>query len=204
MEKSIDLLRTEFNPDLIVIGSNTPTIMLELTSKKIIGVNPPIKKASLISKTNNIGILATEVVIKSRTLSHYLKKCKISKKIKIHKINASNLVQLVESGNFIENKKYCKKIIRSSLKENFSKNNIDTVTLSSTHLSFLKPILKSEFPKVEFIDPADNVAEKILKTVKNRQSKKNSLKIFSSDQTGKLTKNLNRIGIKNKIQFLSI
>ena len=57
--------------------------------------------------------------MKSKNLSNYIKKCKISKKIKIHKINASNLVQLAESGKFIENKTYCKKIIKSSLKDIF-------------------------------------------------------------------------------------
>ena len=97
IKKSIELLEKKFNPELIVIGSNTPTIMLEITNKKIIGVNPPIKEAAEKSNSNNIAILATETVVKSKNLSEYIKKCKISKKIKIHKINASNLVQIVES-----------------------------------------------------------------------------------------------------------
>lgn len=204
IKKSIELLEKKFSPELIVIGSNTPTIMLEITSKKIIGVNPPIKEAANKSNTNNIAILATEIVVKSKNLSDYIKKCKISKKIKIHKINASNLVQLVESGKFIENKLYCKKIIKNSLKDIFLKNNIDTVTLSSTHLPFLKPILEHEFPNIQFIDPAESIANKILKKTKTRQSNKNLLKIFSSDQTGNFQNNLKNIGIKNKIKFLSI
>ena len=44
MKKSIELLEKKFNPELIVIGSNTPTIMLDLTNEKIIGVNPPLKE----------------------------------------------------------------------------------------------------------------------------------------------------------------
>ena len=42
IKKSIELLEKKFKPELIVIGSNTPTIMLEITNKKILGVNPPI------------------------------------------------------------------------------------------------------------------------------------------------------------------
>jgi len=204
IKKSIELLEKKFNPELIVIGSNTPTIMLEITNKKIIGVNPPIKEAARISSTNNIAILSTEVVVKSKNLSNYIKKCKISKKTRIYKINASNLVQLVESGKFIENKIYCKNIIKNSLKDIFLKNNIDTVTLSSTHLPFLKSILKSEFPKIQFIDPAESIAGKVFEKIKNKQSKRNLLKIFSSDQTKGFKKNLNKLGIKNEIKFLSI
>jgi len=204
IKKSIELLEKKFNPELIVIGSNTPTIMLEIKNKKIIGVSPPIKEAANKSSTNNIAILATETVVKSKNLSNYIKKCKIPKKIKIHKINASNLVQLVESGKFIENKIYCRKIIQNSLKDFFLKNNIDTVTLSSTHLPFLKSVLEYEFPDILFIDPAESIANKIYAKLKTRQSKRNLLKIFSSDQTEGFQKNLNNIGIKNKIRFLSI
>jgi len=204
IKKSIELLEKKFNPELIVMGSNTPTIMLEIKNKKIIGVSPPIKEAANKSSTNNIAILATETVVKSKNLSNYIKKCKIPKKIKIHKINASNLVQLVESGKFIENKIYCRKIIQNSLKDFFLKNNIDTVTLSSTHLPFLKSVLEYEFPDILFIDPAESIASKIYAKLKTRQSKRNLLKIFSSDQTEGFQKNLNNIGIKNKIGFLSI
>lgn len=204
VKDSIELLEKKFHPELIVIGSNTPTILLEITNKKIIGVNPPIKEAAHKSSTNNIAVLATKTVVESKNLSEYIKKCKISKKIKVHKINASNLVQLVESGKFIENKKYCKKIIIKSLRDNFLKNNIDVATLSSTHLPFLKPILELEFPNIQFIDPAESVADKILKMTKSKQSKRNLLKIFSSDQTKIFQNNLNNIGIKNKINFLSI
>ena len=204
IKKSIELLETEFNPELIVVGSNTPTILLDNTNKKIIGVYPPIKEAIKITNTNNIAILATETVVKSKNFSDYLRKFKISNKIKVHKVNASNLVQLVESGKFITNKMYCKKIVRNSLKNIFMENEIDTVTLSSTHLAFLKAILKSEFPNIHFIDPGNIVAKKVFEKIKTRQSKRNSLKIFSSDQTKIFQKNLNQIGIKNKIKFLSI
>jgi glutamate racemase len=178
--------------------------MLDITNERIIGVNPPLKEAANKSRTKNIAILATEKVVKSKNLSDYIKNCKLSKKIKVHKINASNLIQLVESGKFIKNKKYCKKIIKNSLNDIFLKNNIDIVTLSSTHLTFLTSILKFEFPNIQFIDPADNIARKIFKKIKTRQSNRNSLRIFSSDQTKNFQSNLRKLGIKNKIKFLSI
>ncbi|MFB5629607.1 MAG: glutamate racemase, partial [Nitrosarchaeum sp.] len=87
---------------------------------------------------------------------------------------------------------------------NVFNNKIDVVTLSSTHLSFLKPLLNSEFPKIKFIDPADAVANKILANIKKNNSKKNVIKIFTSGNTKVYEKKLIKIGIKHKVKFLSI
>ena len=75
-------------------------------------------------------------------------------------------------------------------------------TLSSTHLSFLKSLLESEFPKVKFVDPADVVADKVLVKIK-KESKKNTIKIFTSGNVNLFEKNLNKLGIRNKVNFLS-
>lgn len=202
--RAIDTLRKKFNPDLIVIGSNTPTIMLDVTNEKIFGVNPPLQKAAKYSRSKNVGILGTESMIKSKNLSKFIINCRISKDVKIHKINASALVQLVESGKFLKNTMYCKRLIKNLLENIFLKNQIDVVTLSSTHLPFLKPLLVSIFPKIQFIDPADDVAKKICKKFEKKQPSRNSMKIYSSDKTKIFQTNLSSLGIKNKIYYFSI
>jgi len=202
--QTIDLLKTRFNPDLVVVGSNTPTLLFEkIFSSKVIGVLPPLKEATKITKTNNIAILTTQSAMKSKELTNYVKK-NISSKYQIKKINASSLIELVESGKFISNQKFCKKIIKKTLNNVFSKNNIDVATLSSTHLPFLKKSLKEEFPKVTFLDPAQDVADKVAKLTSKKRSKKNSLKIFTSKNTTLFQKQLQKIGIKNKVNFLSL
>ena len=203
IKNSIRILEENFNPDLIVVGSNTPTIMLDISQKNVIGVNPPLENASKVSRTKNIGILATESTIKSKELSNYIKNCKLHTKTKVHKINGSKLVDLVESGKFILDKKYCVKQIKIVLSRKILKNKIDVITLSSTHLPFLKPILISEFPQVNFIDPADDVAIKVFKKLKHKQSKQNLLKIYSSDKSKVFQKNLVHMGIKHKVNFLA-
>jgi glutamate racemase len=75
-------------------------------------------------------------------------------------------------------------------------------TLSSTHLSFLKSLLSSEFPQVKFVDPAYIVANKVLANTK-KESKKNTIKIFTSGNVKLFEKNLHRLGIRNKVNFLS-
>ena len=204
VKRTIKSLNEKFNPDLIIVGSNTPTIILGINNKKIMGVNPPLKEAAKISRTKNIAVLGTKSLVNSKKFSNYIKNCKLPKQVLVHKINSSNLVQLVESGKFLTNKNYCRKIINQSLKKNFSHNKVDVVTLSSTHLPFLKSILKLEFPNIQFIDPADNLAIKICKKIKYKKSQKNLIKIYSSDKTGLFQKNLIKMGIRKKIEFFSI
>jgi glutamate racemase len=201
IKQTIKLLEKNFSPDVIVMASNTPSLMVKITNRKVIGVNPPIKEAVMLSKTKNIAILGTHTAIKSKSLSSYIKKFNFSKDKKIYKINSSVLVELVESNKFITDKKYCRKIIKKTL-GNVFKNNIDVATLSSTHLSFLKSLLSSEFPQVKFIDPADIVASKVLVHIK-KESKKNTIKIFTSGNVKSFQKNLHRLGIRNKVSFLS-
>ena len=204
IKNSIKTLEVQFSPDVLVMASNTPSLMLNLSTNKVIGVKPPLKEAFKISKSKKIGILGTKSAIKSKGLSKYIKGKKYLKSYKIFKINGSELVDLVESGKFITNKKYCKKIIKKVLNDVISKNSIDTITLSSTHLPFLKSLLDKEFPNVQFIDPGNIVAQKVFKVIKNNQSKRNSLKIFTSGDPIKFEKNLDKLKIKNKVAFLSI
>lgn len=200
INKTITKLEENFKPDIIVMASNTPSILFpNYLSGKIIGVLPPIKQAAKLTKTGNIGVLATLAAVKSISLSRYIKKS--SRHIQVKKINASDLVDLVETGKFLTDKKYCKKIIQNILEEKLLQNNIDVVTLSSTHLPFLLPILQKQFPSIKFLDPADIVGEKIAKKIKNE--KQNKLKIYTSGNPKTLQKNLKMIGIKNKVSFLA-
>ncbi len=201
--KSIKLMQERFSPDIIVVASNTPSLMLNLSTQKIIDVKPPLKYAQKISKSKRIGILATKSAITSKGLTDYIKKNNFPNSFKIFKINGSNLVELVESGKFLADKKYCKKIIKKILQPILIQNSIDTITLSSTHLPFLKLLLEEEYPQIQFIDPGNIIAQKVYTKIKNKQSKRNSLKIFTSGNVKIFQKKLNRIGIKNKVNFLS-
>ena len=202
INRTITFLDKEFEPNVIVVGSNTPSVLLGgYKSSKVIGVYPPLKEASSITKTSSIGILTTQNVAKSIALSRLIKK-NVSKKVIVHKINGSSLVDLVESGKFIHNKQECKRKISSLLTSYLNTNNIDVVTLSSTHLPFLLPYLNQLYPGISFLDPAKDVVKKILKN--NKSSKKSSLKIFCSGDITLFQKQLNKIGIKRNVLRLKI
>ena len=79
IKKTIILLEKKFAPDIIVIASNTPSLMLNLQTKKIVDVKPPLKLALKKSKSKKIGILATKSAIESKGLENYIKENNIPK-----------------------------------------------------------------------------------------------------------------------------
>lgn len=201
IKSTITKLQEKFDPDVIVVGSNTPSLLLDIEKKdKVIGVFPPLKEAVSTTRSGKIGILGTKIVVQSKLFDRYIRK-NVSSKIVVTKINATLLVDLVESGKFISQKQVSKDIIRKTIKP-YLDNNVDVFTLSSTHLPFLLPILKELFPNVKFLDPADSVAQYISKILKHKKSDKRILKIYASGDTKKFQQQLEKIGIKNKVNPL--
>lgn len=200
INSTIIMLEKKFNPDLIVVGSNTPSLLLKDITKKsnVVGVFPPLSDAIKKTKSNSIAILATKSVVESTALKKYVKKY-VPKQIKVVKINASPLVELVESGKFIYNKNFCKIKIRQILSP-LLEHDVDVVTLSSTHLPFLLSLLKQIFPQIIFLDPANTTADHI--KTKIRKSKRSTMKIFTSGNVKIFQKQLSNIGIKNRVMKL--
>jgi glutamate racemase len=201
IQRTIKKLKERFEPDIIIIGSNTPSLLLGIpTRSKIIGVNPPLRDAVKITRTKMISILTTKSVVKSKELKSYIKN-NVRGKIKVIPINISPLVELVESGKFISEKALCEKEIKKVLKP-FLEKPIDVATLSSTHLPFLLPLLQKNFPKVKFLDPADLVANQVSKILQNKKSRIKTLQIFASGDTKVFQKKLRSLGIRNKVMPL--
>ena len=200
--KTINLLEEKFEPDLIVMGSNTPSLLVSINKKNLVKVLPPIKKAAKISMTGNVAILATGAVVRSKKLSEYVKKNRLPKYTNLKKIDVTRLVCLVEDGKFLDDKKLCEKTIGKVLSKPFSEFDVDVAILSSTHLPFLLPFLKKQFPNVIFVDPAKDIAQKVRKIVAKKPSKINTMKIFTSSDPKKFQRYLWQIGIKKNVSLL--
>ena len=204
INQSLDIISKEFNPDLIVLASNTPSLLLrDKLPKGIINVLPPLEKISASKKSHNIAILATESVVQGPEIDDYIKETIKSRKHSIVKINSSSLVNLVETGKFIDKPEYCSTIIQKILKKKFQQHEIDVATLSSTHLPFLLPLLKDAFPNVRFLDPAIIVAQKISRRNTANKNLKNKLQIFTTGDAKKFQTKLKKIGVRNKVTSFS-
>ncbi|RNJ77393.1 MAG: glutamate racemase [Nitrosopumilus sp. H13] len=201
VRSTIKALRERFSPDVIVVASNTPGLMLDVRGRGIVSVRPPLADALAVSDTGNIGILGTRSAMKSRGLSRYIARKKLPGRHKFHRIDGSELVDLVESGRFLTDRRHCSKMIRRTLDGVISKNLIDTVVLSSTHLPFLLPLFEDMFPAVSFVDPGKEVAKKIHGMT--RCSKRGSLCIFTTGSPARMQKTLERLGVRNKVSLFS-
>lgn len=204
IEITIKLLDKKFQPDIIIVGSNTPTLLfpdLFIKNKAIMGVVPPLAEAQRKTKTKSIAILGTRATIQSKRTNQFIKN-NSSKTTQIHKIDVGRLIDLVETGKFVYRRQHCKIIIKEILFTKFEKYNVDTATLSSTHLPFLLPMLKELFPQILFLDPAMQVATRLKLNKFFVPSKTNSLRIFSSSKTKTFEHNLKQIKIKNKVRLL--
>jgi len=200
------LLEKKFSPELIVMASNTPTLLLNFSriSPKIVGVYPPLNDAVKISRTRNIAILGTRSIIQSENITKFIENCKVPNDIVIHKIDCSLLVELVESGRFLTDKEYCKNIIREVLENVFLDNSIDVATLSSTHLPFLEPFLRSIIKNVKFLDPAKNISNVLKDFAEDNDLQQNVLRIFTSGDVKLFKKNLQMMGIDDEVNFLTV
>ena len=196
--ETIKTISERFNPDVIVLASNTPSLLFrEKLAKNVITVLPPLEK---IQKASNVAILTTEIVAKSKELHDYILQFNDLKDVIT--INCSDLVELVESGRFLTHERDCVKTILKILNDEFKENKIKIATLSSTHLPFLLPFLKKYFRGVEFLDPADDIAIKISK-LEGAKSTRNSLSIYTTESPKALQRNLKSMGISNKVNLFS-
>ena len=205
IKDTINLLEEQFSPDFIVMASNTPTLLLDYSriSRKLAGIYPPLSDAVKISRTRNVAILGTRSVIQSESITKFIEKCDVPNDIVIHKIDCSVLVELVESGKFLTDEEYCKNVIREVLEDVFLDNSIDVATLSSTHLPFLEPFLRSIFKNVKFLDPAKNISNVLKDYMEDNDLQQNVLRIFTSGDVNLFKKNLQMMGIDDEVNFLT-
>jgi len=204
VHKTIKYLE-RFHPKLIIMASNTPSLQVIdeiklLTNIPLVGVKPPIKKAIKITKKNHIGIMATESSIKSKELDELIKS-EIPQNIFVSKYNASSIIPLIEDGTFLRNRKKIKQFITQILG---NLDNIDVITLSSTHLPFIIDQLNQIYPHVKFLDPAESIVKDLKKfLIDNKltnKTKNGKMRILVSDNKKKFQEILRQIGRKEKIE----
>jgi glutamate racemase len=201
--QTISILQKLFEPDLIIIGSNTLSLTLDSYPKNVIPVLPPFLEAIKLTQSKTIAILATESIVKSNLLDDHVKNLKTNN-IKIIKINISPLVELVELGKFYSDPELCKNIIKQTLSSKFLKNNVDVATLSSTHLPFLLKFLEKIFPNICFLNPSESLVKKLKQQYSVHHKQRNSIRILTSGNVETFERKLRHMRIKNKISKLTI
>jgi glutamate racemase len=148
-----------YDPAAIVIASNAPSVMVlddlkAATGTPLIGVFPPVRLALARSKTKRIAVLGVASLIASPEIRRYVER-ETTSAGKVDLVNASDLVELVESGAFLTEADRTLAAVRAKL--DTLHPSTDVATLSSTHLPWLTRYFEAARPDMIFLDPADDV-----------------------------------------------
>ncbi len=195
------------NCKIIVIACNTATTnaikeIRNSFSVPVIGIEPAIKPAILNTKTNKIGVLATEMTLTSNLFNQTSNK--FSDNIEIIEQIGFGLVNLIEKGNI--NKENTKQLLKSYI-DPMLDSNIDQLVLGCTHYHFLIPIIRQIISeKITIQDPNKAIAKQIKKILKS-ENLENSLKsnyknkVYANGNTEIINTIINSNGEVNSLDF---
>ncbi len=152
---------TGLGAQTIVLASNAPSVMVLDALKSefavpVHGVAPPVRAAFAVSRSGKVAVMGVRSMIESAELARFVAEANRPEDVAL--INASAMVELVENGAFLRQPDetgqkvtaFCDEIAASHPR-------IDTLTLSSTHLPWLRSFFETARPDWRFLDPADDV-----------------------------------------------
>ncbi|MGK8638945.1 glutamate racemase [Brucella anthropi] len=161
MRSTIQYL-TSLGAQTIVLASNAPSVMVLDTLKSefavpVYGVAPPVRTALAMSHSGKVAVLGVRSMIESEELACFVR-TQADNPGDVALINASAMVELVENGAFLRQPdETAQKVAAFCDDIAASHPHIDTLTLSSTHLPWLRPFFETARPGWQFLDPADDV-----------------------------------------------
>ena len=183
-------IRRRFAPDVTVMASNTPTLLLG-EPRGVIGVHPPVREAARLSRTGSIAVLTTGSLARSRALAAHVWR-QGAAGCKVHKLDCSELVDEAQSGR---GGRAQIKELASKLKE----LDVDAATLSSTHLALLRGGMEKQMPGIRFVDPADFVARRV--AARARPSGRASMRIYANSDPARFEAALRRFGVRRRVRL---
>lgn len=198
--KNTDLL-LEMGCKLIVVACNTATTnaIQELREKydvPFIGIEPAIKPAVANSKTQIIGILATQGTLNSELFN---KTAEMFNDTKIVEQVGHGLVQLIENGKM--NTPEMTKLLHAYLTPMIEAN-IDYLVLGCSHYPYLIPQIKKILPDhVHIIDSGQAVAKQTQNVLREKagfSSTKENEPIFYTNTNPKVLKGI----LENKYEVV--
>jgi len=193
---------------IIVVACNTATTnaITSLRAKynvPFIGIEPAIKPAALQTKTNAIGILATQGTLSSELFAKTSEK--FAKEIQVIEQIGTGLVEIVEANQM--NTEKTKKLLTEYLHPMILQK-IDHLILGCTHYPYLIPQIKKILPDtVTIIDSGEAVARQTkhileLNNLLNIIQKLTEHYIYSNTNTDTLKALLESVKSKTIVKYL--
>ena len=158
-----------YDPSAIIIASNAPSIMVfdrvkDSSPVPLYGVFPPLEEAERKSRSGHVAIMGVASMVKSEMGKAFVKNHSKNPD-NVALVNASPMVELVESGTFLFNPEKTQSEVDRFMGDLLEKYPaVDTCTLSSTHLPWLKSFFEKAAPQCRFLDPAESIIAKLDKS----------------------------------------
>jgi glutamate racemase len=207
----LDIIRylERYKPKLVVIASITPSVQILDEVKRssrmgIMGIIPPLKTACKLTKKKHIGILATAGTIKSKELGALIKS-QVPQNILITRFDASEIIGLVENGEYITNERKTFDAISKAInyREDLE-SHLDVMVLASTHLPFVSNYLVSLFPNIRLIDPVKLLANDVKRYLSiNHMAKKKGVgrtEILVTSNKARFEGIVRKLGVREPIK----
>lgn len=160
----------DLNAKIIVVACNTATTNAITTLRQkfkipFIGIEPAIKPAANQSKTQTIGILATQGTLSSELFN---KSVEMLQDTKIIEQIGHGIVELIENGNL--NSPLMTQLLQTYLQPMIDQN-IDYLVLGCSHYPYLIPQIQKIIPKnIQIIDSGNAVAKQTQNILKQHKT----------------------------------
>lgn len=156
-----------YDPAAILVASNAPsiTVLDELQAKvavPVFGVRPPIRAALRAAGTGNVAVLGVKSLVESPQMQSFAVAEAGDDSHRITLVDASPLVSLVESGAFLFDAPRVQSKVETFFSEMDGRHaGIAAITLSSTHLPWLRTSMEKAVSGRALLDPLDGVVVRI-------------------------------------------
>ena len=135
-----------------------------------IGIEPPVKPISVLTKSKKAAIMGTPATIASDRLGKLEES--FGSGIKLYNIPCPGLAEHIEAlvnknikcSTTFYNDKQGEIIIRKFLNKPIA-DGVDVVGIACTHYPYLLPLMQRIYPEVRFYDPADAVVAQVEKAI---------------------------------------
>lgn len=161
-QKATEILITQ-KAKIIVLACNTMTAAAITHLRKqypqitFVGMEPAVKPAAKLTKSQVIGILATQATLRGEL--YHRSSEKIRQDIKIIETAGIGLVELIEQGR--EDSEQCYNLTKSYI-EPMMEQGVDNLVLGCTHYPFLEQTInRITKNQINLINPAPAIAKRV-------------------------------------------
>lgn len=199
-----------FQPDIAVVACNTAsTVVLPMLREQfdipIIGVVPAIKPAAQLSKSKQVGLLATPGTIKRNYTKQLIEQ--FARDCRVISVGSSRLVDMAEAK--LHGKSVDLSLLEAELKPILAARDCDILVLACTHFPLLSSEIAAMFKQhshpITLLDSGQGIARRVLSVLSSMiitssaeaEQADAGIAVFTKaiDSNGAFIKNLQRFNL---------